>query len=101
MILRYDVIGNRYTVYDTLSFSNINEVLHIEGGEAYLTQEGSNTYITKPIASRGITEDNADYHYIRQFRKEPVFAYIDTGNLNLNNHIMKRTRDLVVVLKKY
>lgn len=98
-ILIYDVVNNRYTTQDTLSFNNITSVLHIEGGELYVTKNNSNTYFTLPYTGKNNVDQNVDMHYARAFKKNPVFAYIDTGNLNLNNHIGKRMRDLKVVLK--
>ena len=32
-VLVYDVVNNRYTTYDTLSFNTIDHVRHVEGGE--------------------------------------------------------------------
>ena len=98
-ILIYDVVNNRYTTQDTLSFNNITSVLHIEGGELYVTKNNSNTYFTLPYIGKNNVDQNVDMHYARAFKKNPVFAYIDTGNLNLNNHIGKRMRDLKIVLK--
>lgn len=98
-ILIYDVVNNRYTTQDTLSFNNITSVLHIEGGELYVTKNNSNTYFTLPYTGKNNVDQNVDMHYAFAFKKNPVFAYIDTGNLNLNNHIGKRMRDLKIVLK--
>lgn len=98
-ILIYDVVYNRYTTYDTLSFTNINSLKHVEGGELYLTQHNDNTYLTLPITSVNDVDQNVDMHYVKMFKKEPIFTYIDSGNLNLNNHLKKRLRDLRIVIK--
>lgn len=98
-ILIYDVIHNRYTTYDTLSFNDIVGVEHVEGGELYLTQEGSSLFLTLPVLPKLAVDQNMDIHYNRQFRKEPIFTLVDTGNLNLNNHLRKRLRDLRITLK--
>jgi hypothetical protein len=37
--------------------------------------------------------------YTKFFQKEPIYTLIDTGNMNLNNHLMKRFRDLHVIFK--
>lgn len=98
-VVIYDVVNNRYTTYDTLSFSKINHVRHIEGGELYITEHGSNTYFTLPVIGLNNVDQNVDMHYARMFKKEPIFTFIDSGNLNLNNHLRKRLRDLRIVLK--
>ena len=98
-ILIYDVVNNRYTTYDTLSFTSINFVKHVEGGECYLTTENNTSYFTLPVIGINQTDQNVDMHYIRMFKKEPIFTFIDSGNLNLNNHLRKRLRDLRIVLK--
>lgn len=103
-ILIYDVVNNRYYTYDTLSFNDVKGLWHAEGGEAYLTsvskkRSGGNTYFTVPVKSKLGMDQNADMHYERVFKKEPIFALIDTGNLNLNTHLTKRMRDLRITLK--
>lgn len=98
-VLVYDVVNNRYTTYDTLSFNTIDHVRHVEGGELYVTRHGSNTYFTMPVIGINNVDQNVDKHYARMFKKDPVFTFIDTGNLNLNNHLNKRMRDLRVVIK--
>lgn len=98
-ILIYDVVNNRYTTYDTLSFTDIDSAKHVEGGEMYVTRYNTNTYITLPVIGATNVDQNTDMHYARMFKKEPVFGFIDTGNLNLNNHLRKRLRDLQVVIK--
>lgn len=98
-VLIYDVVNNRYTTYDTLSFNTIDHVRHVEGGELYVTKHSNNTYFTLPTIGINNVDQNVDKHYARMFKKDPVFALIDTGNLNLNNHLNKRMRDLRVVIK--
>jgi hypothetical protein len=98
-ILIYDVVNNRYTTYDTLSFTNVISALHVEGGECYITKHNDNTFFTLPVLNINNVDLNTDMHYAAMFRKEPLFSFIDTGNMNLNNHITKRLRDLRIVLK--
>jgi hypothetical protein len=98
-MLIYDVVNNRYTTYDTLSFTEVIHARHVEGGECYLTKRNNNTFFTLPVLSVNNVDMNVDMHYADMFRKEPLFAYLDSGNLNLNNHLVKRLRDLRLVLK--
>jgi len=98
-IVIYDVVNNRYTTYDTLSFTDINIIKHVEGGEFYLTKQNNVQYITLPVTNVNSVDQNVDVHYARMFKKEPVFTFLDTGNLNLNNHLVKRLRDLRITLK--
>jgi hypothetical protein len=98
-VVVYDVVNNRYTTYDTLSFTEIKALEHVEGGELYLTQQSGIFYLTLPVINTNDVDQNVDMHYAQTFKKEPVFTVIDTGALNLNNHLVKRLRDLRIVLK--
>ena len=98
-ILNYDVVNNRYTTYDTLSFTDILSTNHVEGGEMYVTKENGSSYFTLPISRFNDVDLNVDMHYASSFKKEPIFTLLDSGNLNLNNHITKRMRDLKIVMK--
>lgn len=98
-ILNYDVVNNRYTTYDTLSFTDVLSTNHVEGGEMYITKENGSSYFTLPISRFNDVDLNADMHYASSFKKEPIFTLLDSGNLNLNNHITKRMRDLKIVMK--
>lgn len=98
-ILNYDVVNNRYTTYDTLSFTDVLSTNHVEGGEMYITKENYSSYFTLPISRFNDVDLNVDMHYSSSFKKEPIFTLLDSGNLNLNNHITKRMRDLKIVMK--
>lgn len=98
-VLKYDVVNNKYTTYDTLSFTEIDSVRHVEGGELYITKDSDNTYFTMPVNGINNVDQNVDMHYAKMFKKEPILTFLDTGNLNLNTHIRKRMRDLHMVIK--
>lgn len=98
-ILVYDVVNNRYTTYDTLTFTDIKETIHTEGGEIYVTKEQQNSYITLPYTENLVDNNNVDMSYTQIFKKYPIFTFIDTGTINLNNHIVKRLRDFSVSIK--
>ena len=68
-ILIYDVVNNRYTTQDTLSFNDITSVLHIEGGELYVTKNNSNTYFTFPYTGKNNVDQNVDMHYAFAFKR--------------------------------
>lgn len=98
-ILIYDVIANRYTFYDTLTFTDIRDKLFVEGGEAYITVQDNKLFYTMPYLERNIADNYSDMSYINNFKKVAISCLVDSGNLNLNNHINKRYRDLHIVFK--
>lgn len=92
-ILIYDVINNRYNVYDSIAFHNIKDLCFIDSGDMYITEHNLKTYVTIPHIN------NYDMCVYSNFKKMPVYSLIDTGNLNLNNHLRKRFRNLYITLK--
>ena len=99
-ILIYDVINNRYYIYDTITFTEVIEPLYVESGELYITkstQDGVGTIqLTMPYTE---LSSNCDMTIINNFNQAAISCLMDTGNLNLNNHLRKRFRDLQVVFK--
>lgn len=95
-ILIYDVINNRYTVYDTLSFTDVKELMFVEGGEAYITKHQQSLYLTTPYNSP-YDIGHVDRTITNNHRREPVYALLDPGTLSLNNHLRKRLRELHLV----
>lgn len=98
-ILIYDVINNRYTVYDTLTFTDISDKLFVESGELFLTVQNDKLYFTMPYIETNQTDNVVDMSIVSNFKRVAINSLIDTGNLNLNNHLNKRFRDLQVVFK--
>lgn len=103
-ILVYDVINNYFYVYDTMSFSNVDNILFTEDGDVYVTPTTLNAnedYLFFTIKNYVPNEmdnnnDEAIYH---NFVDTPILSELDTGVLNLNNHLKKRFRDLYTVYK--
>jgi hypothetical protein len=98
-ILIYDVLNNRYYVYDSLTFTNIYEKSFIASGDLYVTEQNGNVYFTVPYVEPNVRDNHVDMTFTNDFKKEAINCLIDTGNLNLNNHLNKRFRDLHVVFK--
>lgn len=98
-ILKYNVLTNQFTVYDTVTFNNINSLHFIEGGEMYITEMNERRYITLPYTAFYEDDNNVDMTHYDNYKREPINALLDTGNINLNNHINKRFRDMHVVFK--
>ena len=98
-ILKYNVLTNQFTVYDTVTFNNINSLHFIEGGEMYITEMNERRYITLPYTAFYEDDNNVDMTHYDNYKREPINALLDTGNINLNNHITKRYRDMHVVFK--
>jgi len=98
-ILIYDVLNNRYYVEDTLTVSSIYDKWFIESGEVYITEQNENIYFTFPFVENNSRDNYVDQTITNNFKKEGINCLIDTGNLNLNNHLTKRFRDLHVVFK--
>jgi hypothetical protein len=98
-MLVYDVINNRYFAYDSLTFTNIFDKRFIESGDLFITEHNSNLFFTFPFTEPNIRDNHADMTFTNNFKKEGINCLIDTGNLNLNNHLNKRFRDLHVTFK--
>lgn len=98
-VLVYDVINNRYYSYDTLTFSEISDKMYVESGEMYLTIQNSKTLFSFPYTEPNQPDNIVDMSYSSDFKKTAIDALIDTGDLNMNNHLMKRFRDLHVTFK--
>jgi hypothetical protein len=98
-ILIYDVLNNRYYVYDTVSFTSIYDKWFVESGELYITESKNNIFITVPYKELNTRDNYVDLSVVNNFKKEAVNCLIDTGNLNLNNHLHKRFKDLHVTFK--
>lgn len=98
-ILIYDVINNRYTVYDTLSFTDIIDKLFIDSGELYLTRQDNKLYFSFPYTDIFKRDSITDMTITDNFRETAVSTLLDTGNINLNNHLNKRFLDFYVVFK--
>lgn len=98
-ILIYDVINNRWLAYDTVSFTDVTDVTFIESGDLYITRDNDHLYLTLPYKDLYIPNNNCDMSIVNNFQKEPINAEFDTGNLDLNNHLRKRFRNLKTVYK--
>lgn len=98
-VLIYDVLNNYYYVQDTLSFYNLKNLMYVEGGEVYTTVVNDKLYLTFPFAEQNAVDNNVDSSFLDNFSEQPIHAEIDTGILNLNNHLWKRFRDLYVTYK--
>jgi hypothetical protein len=101
-ILMYDVINNRYYVYDTTTFTDVLALQFVDDGDLYITRHTvngvSSMYLTVVYNELG---DNCDMTIVDNFGKAAISCLLDTGNLNLNNHLRKRFRDLQVVFKNF
>lgn len=93
-ILIYDVINNYYTVYDTVAYSHVTDFINHEGFELYCTKHKDRMYITFPYRDVYHTDNNTDISSYYNFSPFEIHAELDTGNINLNNHIKKRFRTL-------
>jgi hypothetical protein len=98
-ILVYDVLNNRYYMDDTMLFNNIRSLGYTESGEMYLTIENEKMFITQEYQEPNIMDNYVDMSYTNNFKRIPINALIDAGNINLNNHLMKRFRDLHIVFR--
>jgi hypothetical protein len=98
-ILNYDVLNNRYYAYDTLTFTDIFDKRFIESGDLLITQTNNKLFFTLPFVEPNIKDNHVDLSFTNNFKKEGINCLIDTGNMNLNNHLHKRFRDLHVTFK--
>lgn len=98
-ILIYDIINNRYYVYDTLLFSNIVGLHFIPEGELYVVEDKNKIYFTLPYTQPNEPDNNVDIASYDNFSRNAIKSEIDTGVINLNNHLKKRFKDLHVIYK--
>jgi hypothetical protein len=93
VVLNYDIINNRYYLYDTIGFSNICAKMFIDGEEVLINKEHGNMLITRKANTY------YDVNVLSDFKPLPIHTLMDTGTINLNNHLRKRFRDLRVTFK--
>ena len=98
-VLHYDVLNNRYFVYDTLSFHDIKQIYYAPGGSFLLTHYNNKSYFTLAYNEPLIADSQSDMAIYNNFQKLPIATLLDTGDMNLNNHLMKRFRDLYITFK--
>lgn len=98
-ILIYDVINNRYYTYDTTTFSDIKDVFFIQNNEMYISNKNNKVYFTIPYRAPNDIDVNVDKAVYFDFYREPIACEIDSGNINLNNHLKKRFRNLHTIYK--
>lgn len=97
--LVYDVLNNRYSAWDTLSFTNIKNIYYSTNGYIYKTIENDHTYFSMQRRLINSVDNNFDVSYHLGFKPQSIQCLVDTGNLNINNHLLKRFRDLNVTFK--
>ena len=98
-ILVYDVLNNRYYSYDTVSFSNVRNIHYTPDGEMYITEHDNKLYFTTTNVPKQFIDSNVDSAYYNNFSPMQVQCELDTGTINLNNHLKKRFKDLRVIYK--
>lgn len=98
-ILIYDIINNRWYTYDTLLFTNILGLHNIPSGELYTIEDKNKLYFALPYVQPNSIDNNVDIASFNNFYANPIKAEIDTGVINLNNHLKKRFKDLHVIYK--
>ena len=98
-IVSYDILNNRYTIYDTQEVSNVKDVLYSSIGEVLLTEYKNQLYLTYAYINPYSTSSNVDLSLYYNFRQTPILLELDTGILNLNNHLKKRFRNFSITYK--
>lgn len=92
-ILIYDIINNRYYVYDTIDFTNIRNFWYNDGYEVYVSIHKDFMYFTQQY------NDYSDISQYYNFTQHGIETELDTGIINLNNHLKKRFKDVHVMYK--
>lgn len=103
-ILIYDIINNYFFVYDTMSFSGIKNILFTDLGDTYITStkladDEDYMYFTVVNNIPNQLDNNIDEAVYNNFVDAPILSEIDTGIINLNNHLKKRFRNLYTTYK--
>ena len=92
-ILIYDIINNRYYIYDTLDFTNVRDFWYNDGFEVYVSKRDNFMYFTQQL------NEYADTSQYYNFTQHGIETELDTGTINLNNHLKKRFKDIHVMYK--
>ena len=98
-ILIYDIINNCYYTYDSTSFADIQDVFFIQENEMYISHKDEHTYFTIPYSAPLEVDLNVDKAIYYDFSGEAINCEIDSGNINLNNHLKKRFKTLHTIYK--
>ena len=103
-ILIYDIINNYFFVYDTMSFSGIKNILFTDLGDTYITStkladDEDYMYFTVVNNIPNQLDNNIDEAVYNNFVDASILSEIDTGIINLNNHLKKRFRNLYTTYK--
>ena len=98
-ILVYNVLNNYWYMYDTVSFTDIREIMYIQSGDLFLTNTNNVFYFTFTYTEVNNMDNNCDMSIYNNFSKEPIRTLLDTGTLSLNNHLRKRFRNLRITYK--
>lgn len=92
-ILIYDVINNYYYTYDTQVVYNIQNFLKTEGYDTIVIESDYNLYFSS------VHKNTKNVDLLYNSRTFPIEMELDTGVINLNNHLKKRFRTLHTTYK--
>lgn len=91
-ILIYDVIDNYYYVYDTVVLYGIQNIIPTEGYDNIIVSDGDRIHFS--TVHKEIKNVDKGLDRIHKIKME-----LDTGTLNLNNHLKKRFRTMHIIYK--
>lgn len=99
MFIIYDNLLNSFSIEDTTSTTNIIDTLVCDSGTIYTTLCKNNLRITLPYREPNTYDNNVDMSIDDNFQKRDILMSLDTGDINLNNHMLKRFKTLKVYYK--
>lgn len=104
LILTYDILNNRWTEEDTVSFGYPHKIYLLDSSTKYemLTEMNDElfiTYQTDKYKNMMLDQYGQSYYDKNTTHEFPIEYFIDTGYLKLNEHLKKRFRTLQFALK--
>lgn len=100
MIVTFDTLTNTYTLEDTVSVNNIIDTLFCDSGLLHISlNENNNVRLTLNYTQPNVVESNVDLNIDTNFKPRGILMSLDTGEIALNNHMLKRFKTLKVYYK--
>ena len=101
-ILLYDIINNRYTVYDTNTFGCVDSIIYTDVEAVIVSKDWNNNLsLCTQYKSVNDVDNNCDLYTLDNysFEEQEINTEVDTGIIFLNNHLRKRFRSFTTVYK--
>lgn len=104
LILTYDILNDRWSEEDTMSFGHPKQIYLLDSTTKYemLTEDNDQLFITfqtDKYKNMMLDEYNQSYYDLNPYETFPINYFIDSGYLKTNEHLKKRYRQLQINMK--